>query len=173
MWTCPALCRMRSAGPGRIAGVRGLGYGAQMKSRVSKIIGAVLLLLASSGALRASKEAPPSGAPGSPEGSQSETAQQSGSQPPPKDEFAQMDGDGDGRISAAEYAASPQSAIDRIAAGKRQGPAGITGGFSLANNEGQPDRSRFFKKLDADGDGYLSRSEVNAAGRQSGDAPKR
>ena len=65
-------------------------------------------------------------------------------------------------MSAAEYAASPQSAVDRIAAGKRQGSAGIAGGFDLAHNEGRPDRSKFFKRLDADGDGYISRSEFGA-----------
>src|SRR4051812_42124583 len=78
----------------------------------------------------------------------------------PGDEFVQMDTDHDGRVSATEYAASPQSAIDRIAAGKRQGPAGITGGFDFRNNEGRPGRSKFFRKLDKNHDGYLSRSEL-------------
>jgi Ca2+-binding EF-hand superfamily protein len=78
----------------------------------------------------------------------------------PDDEFVQIDTDHDGRISATEYAASPRSAIDRIAAGKRQGPAGVTGGFDLRNNEGRPDRSKFFRKLDKNRDGYLSRSEL-------------
>ena len=76
---------------------------------------------------------------------------------PAVDDFAQIDLDRDGRISATEYAASPQSAIDRIAAGKRSGPAGITGGFDLANNEGNPERSRFFRRLDVNKDGHISR----------------
>lgn len=78
----------------------------------------------------------------------------------PGDEFAQMDTDGDGRVSGDEYAASPRSARDRIAAGKRLGPVGLTGGFELHNNEGRPDRSRFFRELDVDHDGYLSRNEL-------------
>jgi Ca2+-binding EF-hand superfamily protein len=68
-----------------------------------------------------------------------------------EDGFARMDTDGDGRVSAGEYVASDQAAVDRIAEGKRIGPAG---------ENGRPERSRFFRQQDADGDGYLSRGEL-------------
>jgi hypothetical protein len=144
-----------------------------MKSRAFEKFASVALLLVGAVAALTAADVPRTPA-GSPEGAQSEANRQAEpQQPSPKDEFAQMDSDNDGRISAYEYAASPQSAIDRIAAGKRNGPAGITGGFGLANNEGRPDRSRFFKKLDADGDGYLSRSEVSADSASAGKTDNR
>lgn len=94
----------------------------------------------------------------------------------PGDEFVQMDTNGDGRVSGDEYAASPRSALDRIAAGKRLGPVGLTGGFELHNNEGRPDRSRFFRELDLDHDGYLNRNELGlrepARSRGEDDQPK-
>ena len=101
-----------------------------------------------------------------PDVASSQTSKQAGEAPAQKaapDDFAQTDLNHDGRISASEYAASPQSAIDRIAAGKRRGPAGITGGFDLANNEGNPERSRFFRRLDLNGDGSISREEWGKA----------
>jgi hypothetical protein len=143
-----------------------------MKPQAMKSMGLAVLFLAGTGAGWAAAETPPAANRGSPEGPQHEDARQTGAQPSPKDDFAQMDADNDGRVSPDEYAASPQSAVDRIAAGKRQGPAGITGGFSLANNEGRPDRSRFFRKLDADGDGYLIRNEVSAPAPSSGEKAK-
>jgi hypothetical protein len=109
----------------------------------------------------------------SPAWAQTQTAAPAASAGPARaaaDEFAQIDTNHDGRVSADEYAASPRSATDRIAAGKRQGPAGITGGFDLHNNEGRPDRSKFFRKLDKNRDGYLSRSELGLPERPaSGD----
>lgn len=83
----------------------------------------------------------------------------------PKDEFAEIDTDRDGRISAQEYASSPRSAVDQVAAGERRGTAAPKGGFGLANNEGRPDRSKFFRKLDTNRDGYISREELQADGR--------
>jgi hypothetical protein len=85
---------------------------------------------------------------------------QSPSRPAHYDEFAEMDINGDGRISPEEYASSPREALDRIAEGKRGGPMGATGGFDLHNNEGNPNRSKFFRRLDANHDGFLSRSEL-------------
>ncbi|HWA28409.1 MAG TPA: hypothetical protein VG734_22355 [Lacunisphaera sp.] len=78
-----------------------------------------------------------------------------------KDEFGQIDTDHDGRISAVEYGASPREALDRVADGKRAGAVGLTGGFDLARNEGRPERSRFFRRLDTDHDGYISRRELS------------
>lgn len=76
------------------------------------------------------------------------------------DEFGQIDTDGDGRVSAVEYASSPRSAADRIAEGRRNGAGGASGKFGLLNNEGRPDRSKLFRKLDLDRDGYLDRNEL-------------
>ncbi|HEY8994693.1 MAG TPA: hypothetical protein VIM71_08535 [Lacunisphaera sp.] len=82
-----------------------------------------------------------------------------------KDEFAQMDTDHDGRVSAAEYSASPRSSLDRIAEGKQDGTGGPTGGLGLRDSEGRPDRSTFFRRLDTNRDGYLSRRELGMPGR--------
>jgi hypothetical protein len=82
----------------------------------------------------------------------------------PVDEFARIDTDRDGRISAKEYAASDRAALDMTAAGKRSGSEAPRGGFDLRNNEGNPQRSGFFRRLDADDDGYISREELAAGG---------
>lgn len=78
------------------------------------------------------------------------------------DDFAQTDTDRDGRISAKEYAASPLGAVAMVAAGKRSGTEAAHGGFSFGTNEGRPDQSKFFRRLDTDGDGFLSRGELGA-----------
>lgn len=99
-------------------------------------------------------EHPPSGPVDEPDAEQRSTG--------PTDEFAQIDTDRDGRISAVEYSASPRAAVERIAAGKETGQAGASGGFDLHNNEGRPDQSKFFRRLDINRDGYLSREELDA-----------
>lgn len=80
----------------------------------------------------------------------------------PMDDFARADTDRDGRISPKEYAASDVAALDMTAAGKRSGSEAPRGGFDLHNNEGNPQRSSFFRRLDADDDDYLSRAEFEA-----------
>ena len=81
------------------------------------------------------------------------------------DDFARMDTDGDGRISAGEFSSSAVAATARIADGKRRGTRAPDGGFSLFNNEGRPDQAKLFRKLDGDEDGFLSRSELEASGK--------
>jgi hypothetical protein len=73
-----------------------------------------------------------------------------------------MDTDHDGRVSPEEYGSSPRAAVDLAADGKRQGTETPNGGFGLANNEGRPDRSKYFRRLDTNHDGYLSRQELQA-----------
>lgn len=90
-----------------------------------------------------------------------------------RDEFTRMDLDGDGKISPQEYASSELGTLDLIAAGKRSGSEAPGEKFNLHQNENRPDRSEFFRRLDIDHDGYLSRSEVAAAHRTSSDAGKR
>lgn len=77
------------------------------------------------------------------------------------EEFAQMDTDHDGRVSAQEFASSPRSWVDQAANGKRRGAAGLTGGFDLRANENRPDRSPVFRARDRNHDGYLSRDELS------------
>ena len=89
------------------------------------------------------------------------------SKPPAPEEFTQIDTDHDGRISPEEYSASPRAAAERAAAGKRDGAAGNTGGFGLANNEGREDRSSFFRKLDKNDDGYVTEDELRASQPQT------
>jgi hypothetical protein len=88
-------------------------------------------------------------------------ARTSPSEAPPRDDFAETDANHDGRVSPDEYAASPRSAVDRVALGKRDGAAGPTGGFGFRNNEGNPQRSSSFKQRDANDDGFLSREELS------------
>jgi glucose/arabinose dehydrogenase len=76
------------------------------------------------------------------------------------DDFARADTDRDGKISVQEYAASEFAAIAMIAEGKRQGSETQHGGFSFDRNEGRPDQSKLFHRQDTDGDGYLSRAEL-------------
>lgn len=82
-----------------------------------------------------------------------------------RDEFDRIDTDRDGRVSPKEYASSDLAAIDMVASGKRSGTEAPRGGFDLRNNEGRPDRSTFFRRLDTDKDGYLSRDEVEVANK--------
>jgi hypothetical protein len=89
-------------------------------------------------------------------------ARTSPTETPARDDFAEADANHDGRVSPDEYAASPRSALDRIAAGKRDGAAGPTGGFDFRNNEGNPQRSSSFKQRDANDDGFLNREELLA-----------
>jgi hypothetical protein len=83
------------------------------------------------------------------------------------DPFTRADADRDGRISADEYASSDTSAAQRVADGKRRGTRGPDGGFSLGNNEGHPERTKAFRRIDTDGDGYLSRGELEQSVRSS------
>lgn len=83
----------------------------------------------------------------------------------PVDDFARADTDRDGRVSPKEYAASDVAAIDMTAAGKRSGSEAPRGGFDLHNNEGNPQRSSFFRRLDTNKDGYLSREEFASDNR--------
>lgn len=78
-----------------------------------------------------------------------------------RDEFDRIDTDRDGRVSPKEYAASDRAAVDMVAAGERDGVEAPNGGFELRNNEGRPDRSKFFRRLDTDKDGYISREELS------------
>lgn len=55
------------------------------------------------------------------------------------------------------------AAVDMVVAGKRRGSEAPHGGFDLRNNEGRPDRTKFFRRRDTDHDGYLSRPEVAVA----------
>lgn len=89
-----------------------------------------------------------------------------------RDEFDRIDTDRDGRISPKEYAASDRAAVDMVAAGERDGVEAPNGGFELRNNEGRPDRSKFFRRLDTDKDGYISRDELSSASREGAKGTK-
>lgn len=89
------------------------------------------------------------------------------------DDFARADSDHDGRVSPKEYAASDVAAVAMVASGKRSGSEAPRGGFDLHNNEGNPQRSSFFRRLDADKDGFLSRDEFAAAGTLSAGSDRR
>lgn len=73
------------------------------------------------------------------------------------DDFARIDTDRDGRISAIEYASSEAATLDAVAAGERRGSKNLHHGSTLANHEGRAPAD--FRRLDLDKDGYLTRSE--------------
>jgi hypothetical protein len=82
------------------------------------------------------------------------------------DDFARMDTDRDGRVSAVEYASSEVATLDAVAAGERRGTKNFRRGSNLPNHEDRAPKA--FQRLDKNHDGYLTREEW-AAGR-GGDA---
>ena len=91
--------------------------------------------------------------------------------------FAVMDGNGDGRIDKAEYAAFQQARFskqaDSIDAAFKEMDADKDGKISRKEAALVPEIAKYFAGLDADGDGHLSLKEMQQAmvAAQTADAP--